>query len=593
MLPADAVIKVILRRIKLFSSTTAGVSVSNCKKSIRSVHSLHHYKCRNPFQRPNRTKKLGSVKSGEKENAGARVYMRDIIGTISNILRYSTLDSAKEKLERLLVKWDSFTVNQVLKTHPPMEKAWWFFNWVSGIKGFKHDHFTYTTMLDIFGEARRISSMKYVFQQMQQKGIKIDAITYTSLLHWLSNDGDIDGAVAIWEEMKAKGCYPTVVSYTAYMKVLFDQKRVKEAIGVYKEMLQSGCCPNCYTYTILMEHLINSGKCKEALEIFEKMQESGVQPDKATCNILVENCSKVGAASAVIQILLYMKEKSIVLRYPVYLLALESLRMAGEDDLLLRQVNPHISAADISAKKIIGSIEVNNVSHSTVETGLILFFLRVKNFVAIDLLLAGMANKNMQIDPGIISAIIKENCAHGRDSNALVAFEYGMRMGIHVEKCALLSLFGVFIRKNEFLKVVDVAEGMAKAGFFLETDSASLLIYRLGCCKQLDFAERIFRLLPDQLKCSAPCTAFIAACFSAGNVDKGIEAYETMKRNGVHAVAGTYDVLISGFEKVGRSQEVKFFMKQKRSLQKDGHSSEIVLMEDRICNLLFQRDMAS
>ncbi|KAM1460194.1 hypothetical protein ACFX2I_037045 [Malus domestica] len=73
--------------------------------------------------------------------------------------------------------------------------------------GFKHDQFTYTTMLDIFGEAGRVSSMTHVFKQMQEKGIKIDDITYTSLMHWLSNAGDVDGAVHIWEEMRAQGCW--------------------------------------------------------------------------------------------------------------------------------------------------------------------------------------------------------------------------------------------------------------------------------------------------------------------------------------------------------------------------------------------------
>ncbi|GAB2253956.1 hypothetical protein Droror1_Dr00021765 [Drosera rotundifolia] len=152
---------------------------------------------------------------------------------ILNLLRFSSWDSAKEEVDRMQLKWDSFTVNQVLKTQPPMEKSWLFFNWARlGWRG---------------------------LNMMEEKGIKVDAITYTSMLHWFSNDGDIDGAVRMWEEMKEKGLYPTVVSYTAYMKILFDHKRVKEAIEVYKELLRSGCSPNCHTYTVLMAYLIDSG----------------------------------------------------------------------------------------------------------------------------------------------------------------------------------------------------------------------------------------------------------------------------------------------------------------------------------------------
>lgn len=217
-------------------------------------------KQKKPIKKTHKKNKKSPKLSARKENVDPIVYMRDIIAKVYNVLKYSTWDSAQEQLENLSIKWDSYTVNQVLKTHPPMEKAWLFFNWASGRKNFKHDQYTYTTMLDIFGEARRISSMKYVFQQMQEKGIKIDVVTYTSLLHWMSNDGDVDGAVKLWEKMKLKGCRLTVVSYTAYMKILFDHKRAKEATEVYKEMLQSGLSPNCYTYTVLMEHLACSSE---------------------------------------------------------------------------------------------------------------------------------------------------------------------------------------------------------------------------------------------------------------------------------------------------------------------------------------------
>lgn len=197
-----------------------------------------------------------------EDDVDTKSYMRDTIGKIYKILKYSTWDLAQDLLQSLPIRWDSYTVNQVLKTHPPMEKAWLFFNWAAGLKGFKHDQFTYTTMLDIFGEAGRISSMNYVFMQMQEREINIDAVTYTSLLHWMSSAGDIDGAMKVWEKMKSNGCSPTIVSYTAYMKILFNNNKVKEATDAYKEMLQSGLSPNRYTYTVLMEYLIGSGECK-------------------------------------------------------------------------------------------------------------------------------------------------------------------------------------------------------------------------------------------------------------------------------------------------------------------------------------------
>lgn len=381
--------------------------------------------------------------------------MRDIISNVYKILKYSTWDSAQEELTKLNIKWDSFTVNQILKTHPPMEKAWLFFNWASKLKRFKHDQFTYTTMLDIFGEAGRIESMKYVFKKMQEMGLKIDVVTYTSILNWVSKSGDVDGAVKIWKEMRENMCFPTVVSYTAYLKVLFDNKRVKEGIDVYKEMLESGISPNCHTYTVLMEHLVVSGKYQETLEIFSKMQEAGVQPDKAACNILVERCCKAGETTIMTHILQFMKQNHLVLRYPVFMEALETLKDAGESDALLRKVNPHIdteSIGDVDAFET-----MTTVGEDALDGGLVLILLRKQNLVAVDHLLAGTMDKNILLDSRIVATIIERNIDHQRPNGALLAFEYSMKMGIQLERTSYLALIGMSIRSNTFLKVVDIA----------------------------------------------------------------------------------------------------------------------------------------
>ncbi|XP_057529215.1 pentatricopeptide repeat-containing protein At2g01390 [Amaranthus tricolor] len=552
---------------------------------IRNDHSLPQRNYRYPSEVPyggvNRTNK-----QVEKKNVDRKVYMRDVVREISNILRYNSWDSAQAQLHRLHIKWDSFTVNQVLKTHPPMEKAWLFFNWTSKQKGFKHDQFTYTTMLDIFGEARRINSMKYVFQLMLEKGIKIDAFAYTSMLHWLSNSGDFEGAVRIWKEMRFKCCHPTVVSYTAYMKVLFDNNRVEEATEIYKEMLQSGLKPTCHTYTILMDHLIRFGKCKSALEVFKKMQETGVQPDKATCNILVEQCSKAGEAWAIIQILYYMKDNSLVLRYPIYLQAYETLKMAGETDFLLRLVNPHISVNYDNAEPM-GSTETTYDMNKNIDGGLLISFLKKKNFAAFDRLIAGMIQQNLLLAPDLASKIITLNCSSGRIQAAFLVLEYCNKMGIRIEKESFLSLIGVVLRMKDLSKIFLLFEQMIKLDLFPEPEFAPLLIYRLGQARQLDIAVKIFSLFSEEKKTTTLYTALISACFSAGDPDKGIETFKSMKIRGIPGTLGTYDMIIRGLEMSGRVDEAKHYRKEKKSLQRKDSISEAFVMDEKLCNALF------
>ncbi|XP_061372295.1 pentatricopeptide repeat-containing protein At2g01390 [Gastrolobium bilobum] len=566
------------------------------------MHSLHQHQPKQknkpiaPFRSNNNNmKKPMKLKKKKNDSSSSssdpREYTRNLIGKIYRTLKFSTWDSAQQELENLPVKWDSYTVNQVLKSHPPMEKAWLFFNWASGIRGFKHDQYTYTTMLDIFGEAGRVSSMKHVFQQMQEKGIKIDSVTYTSMMHWLSSSGNVDEAVEMWEQMKFKGCSPTVVSYTAYMKILFDNHRAKEATDVYKEMLHSGSVPNCYTYTILMDYLIGSGKCKEALEIFEKMQEAGVQPDKAACNILIERCSKVGGTVLMNQILQYMKENCLVLRYTVFVEALEALKIAGESDTLLRQVNPHFYMDCSIRKKANDSVIVAADSPTNIDKELLFVLLKDKNFVAIDHLLAGMMDKKIPLDHKVISTIIEVNCSHCRPDGALLAFKYSVTMGISIERTGYLSLMGLLTRSNMFSKMVEIVEEMTRGGHSLGIYLASLLIYRLGCARKRTLATKIFSLLPDNHKCTTTYTALISVYFSARRVNEALEIYKIMCRKGFCPTRGTYNVLIAGLERNGRYSEAEHYMKAKKSLHAKSGSQENVCIDGKICDLLFALDI--
>ncbi|KAK9163525.1 hypothetical protein Syun_004427 [Stephania yunnanensis] len=53
---------------------------------------------------------------------------------------------------------------------------------------------SYTPMIDIFDEAGMVSSMKYVFQHMQELTLEVDVVTYIhiALLHWFSKNGDFE-----------------------------------------------------------------------------------------------------------------------------------------------------------------------------------------------------------------------------------------------------------------------------------------------------------------------------------------------------------------------------------------------------------------
>ncbi|MQL82772.1 hypothetical protein Taro_015232 [Colocasia esculenta] len=578
-----------------------------------------HRKCRVP------AKPASSCRNPAKPAAKAP-YMRYIVAGVSRLLRFSAWEDARRELRSLPIRWDSYTVNQVLKTHPPMEKAWLFFVWVAEVRGFKHDHFTYTTMLDIFGEAGRVASMGHLLREMEEKGVRVDAVTYTSVLHWLAKAGDLEGSVRMWEEMRGMGCEPTVVSYTAFMKVLLDHGRPREAAVVYREMLEAGLTPTCHTYTVLIEYLAGSdadrhssyhcpvvrvleelllgahmmnwveenysilvslllGKFDAALGIMNKMQEAGVQPDKATCNILIQKCSKLGETKMMFQVLRYMKDNSLVLRLPIFLEAVETLRNCGERDVLLREVNPHFASVGME-REMSSSEDAFYDFNACIDQGIIFNLLARQNFVAIDHMLNEMISRNVKLDTELIAAIMQAGSGNGNLSTALLAFQYGARLGQKHEKHAYLSLIGPLIRLNCFQDVLKIVEEMIKLGHTLGTYLAAVLILRLGCARMSTLAAKLFySLAADQN--TVTYTALIHAHLQSSEIDKGLQAYASMRKEGFHVSSGTYEVLIVGLEEAGRNREAEFFKKEKKKLQFSGCSQEGISIEEILCDCIF------
>nr|VDD38157.1 unnamed protein product [Brassica oleracea] len=564
----------------------APIQIGHLQSSVKLLHSLPRPRPRNHTNRFFRKPKLVKTQTPE-----AKVYTRDTVSNIYNILKYSTWESARAQLPNLGIKWDSHIINRVLKSHPPMQKAWLFFNWASDIKGFKHDHFTYTTMLDIFGEAGRIQSMYSVFRLMKEKGVVIDTVTYTSLIHWVSSSGDVDEAVRLWKEMRGSGCEPTVVSYTAYMKMLFDGGRVDEATEVYKEMLRSRVSPNCHTYTVLMEFLVGTGKCGEALDIFFKMQEIGVQPDKAACNILIGKACKFGETSFMARVLVYMKENGIVLRYPVFLEALETLKAAGQCVDLLREVNLHITAESLCSNDTVEA-EVDDMESSDDSRIISSVLLLKQSLVAVDHLLNQMKDRNVKLDSSVVSAIVERNCDRCRTEGASLALDYSSEMGIHLEKSAYLALVGYFLRENELGKVIEAVKEMVKAHHSLGVYQGATLIHRLGFGRRPRLAAEVFDLLPDDQKGVAAYTALMDVYISAGSPEKAMKIFEEMREREIVPSLGTYNVLLSGLEKTRDFQrEAASLKKEKRSLVANGRFRGNVDVEEKVCDLLFARDL--
>jgi len=204
----------------------------------------------------------------------------------------------------------------------------------------------------------------------------------------------------------------------------------------------------------------------------DKMKEACVQPDKALCNILVQKCSRAGETSVLTCILRYMKDHFIVLRRPIFLEALEALKASGDNDELLREVNPHLSYEGIENDPIL-----SDQGYLT-DRSIILYLMSANKWSAIEQMVNQMAPKNVKMETHILSDVIEASCADRKPSCGLAVMRYGLGVGCELGRSAYCSLLGQYIRTGSFDLVLEIVEELIKSGCNLGTYLSSVLILR-------------------------------------------------------------------------------------------------------------------
>lgn len=315
-----------------------------------------------------------------------------------------------------------------------------------------------------------------------------------------------------------------------------------------------------------------------------EMQEAGIYPDKATCNILVQKSSEAGETSILVHVLHYMKGRNHVLRRPVFLEALRTLKTTCVSDIdLLLAVNPHLALEGI--ENDISSSEISDIAAST-DKGILFNLLAMKNFNGIEAMLKEMQLKNTKLDINILSAIIQISSTSNRTSLALMTFDFCKNMGKKLDRAACTSIIALFIRMNLFQENIQVIEELIKQDISFGPNLFSLLISRLGCVLMSTTAKKVFDSLPNEHN-TVTYTAMIDACFRASDADMALELYSNMRRENIPVSKGTFQVLLTGLERMGRFKEADIFKKEKKRLEFSWHCRRRPSMEEDLCDRLF------
>ncbi|XP_059660069.1 pentatricopeptide repeat-containing protein At3g25210, mitochondrial [Cornus florida] len=235
-------------------------------------------------------------------------------------------------IEKLKPGFTPDDVDEALRAQSDPDLALDIFRWTAQQRGYKHNHVTYLTIIEIqvFGQRYRqaetlieeviagacsaslllFNSMirfccgrKFLFNRafdvykkmLRSEDAKPSLETYTLLLNSLLRKFNklnvcyvyLPAVRSLTKQMKASGVIPDTFALNMIIKAYSRCLQVDEAIRVFREMGLYGCEPNAYTYSYIAKGLCEKGRVNQGFGLYKEMRSKGLMPKSSTYMILI------------------------------------------------------------------------------------------------------------------------------------------------------------------------------------------------------------------------------------------------------------------------------------------------------------------
>ncbi|KAK1282232.1 Pentatricopeptide repeat-containing protein [Acorus calamus] len=157
--------------------------------------------------------------------------------------------AAAQKLHNLGCSLDPYQANQVLKQLQDYTVAFGFFYWLKHQPGFRHDNYTYTTMIGILGRAKQFGTINSLLEEMIMDGCEPNVVTYNRLIHSFGLANYIDKAIETFYHMQNVGIRPDRVTYCTLIDMHAKAGFLEVAMDMYRTMQKVGLTPDTFTYS--------------------------------------------------------------------------------------------------------------------------------------------------------------------------------------------------------------------------------------------------------------------------------------------------------------------------------------------------------
>ncbi|KAI5079935.1 hypothetical protein GOP47_0005414 [Adiantum capillus-veneris] len=143
------------------------------------------------------------------------------IASVAELLSKGVWNSEVQiALKSLGIRYDPPLVTQVLRLDIPRDVALSFFQWLKGVRQFKHNEYTYGAMLNALGRAGHFHEMQKLFDEMEADACLVTPVTLSNVMLWYSKAKDEKGITAHWRLLRQTGAKLSTAIYAVYIEHL-------------------------------------------------------------------------------------------------------------------------------------------------------------------------------------------------------------------------------------------------------------------------------------------------------------------------------------------------------------------------------------
>ncbi|XP_077238140.1 tetratricopeptide repeat (TPR)-like superfamily protein [Tasmannia lanceolata] len=233
-------------------------------------------------------------------------------------------------------------VIDALRSQSDPDLALDIFRWTAQQRGYRHNHATYQTIIEISAAGKRFGAAETLMDEVVSGACSGSPSLYNLIIRFCCCHRHLfNRAFDVFKKMqKLPDCKPTLETYTLLLNSLLRRFNRLNVCYVYlhavrsllKQMRASGVIPDTFALNLIIKAYSKCLEMDEANRVFREMGLYGCEPDSYTYSYMTKGLCEKGRVSQGFGFYMEMREKGFVASSSTYMILICSLALGQRFD---------------------------------------------------------------------------------------------------------------------------------------------------------------------------------------------------------------------------------------------------------------------